>query len=152
MARVKTGTIYSLGEKATHYGNPENSRSCILSRFLKQGAWQASSTNNGDTPDYGLTLGNMTLNLAFIGPEAGIRASCGCGSQGVRKGPRRTLECPGDTVLLGFWQWLGPGNTNVRDRLGSTPPLHHPGYYPSHPNPGTAPHRTTCRSHHRRRR
>ena len=40
--------------------------------FLKQGLWQASSSYSVDTPEYRLTLRNITLNLALIGPEAGI--------------------------------------------------------------------------------
>ena len=56
---------------------------------------------------------------------------------------------PRRTQIRGPGHGLGPGNTNVAGWVGSwvgtrysthpvPTPLHHPGYYPSPPHPGTA--------------
>ena len=79
------------------------------------------------------------MNLALIGPEAGILSA---GSPGVRKGPGGSLECPGGRRTVGS-QWLGPGNTNLRPRLGMYPVYYPSRYPPGIPHPGTPlPHPT----------
>ena len=66
------------------------------------------------------------------------RVSTGAGAM-VCGGPSQGPECHGDTVHYGARHWLGPGNTNVARRLGSTRYSTLPVYPPPHPTRYTRP-------------
>ena len=120
----------------------------FLTGFLKQGLWQASSNIYGDTPDYGLTLRYLSLNLAFIGPRGRYlrvrEPRCAEGPDGpgvpgghgnARRGWGWALAIP----IWGGWEggWVVPGIAT----LPVLPSRTTPGYYPA-----AAPHLYVGRS------
>ena len=59
--------------------------------FFETGSMPGLMTFYDDTPEYGLTLRYITLNLAHIGP----RAASECEEPGCAEGQGSGLECPG---------------------------------------------------------